>query len=132
MTTVSPSDLMEKPKETPTRPQPSARPAFVVERSWGPRLADAGLIALFLLLTLLLGAFPLKDVDFHWHLRTGDLIRQSGTIPHTDLYTFTAPPNTPWIDLHWLFQIAISWGYEHGGIVALTLAKCGITCVAVL
>ena len=38
----------------------------------------------------------------------------------------------PWIDLHWLFQIAISWAYERGGVVALNLAKCVVTCVAVL
>ena len=38
----------------------------------------------------------------------------------------------PWIDLHWLFQVAISWVYEHGGVVALNLAKCVVTCVAVL
>jgi tetratricopeptide (TPR) repeat protein len=131
MTPVSPPELMEKPKETPTRAQPAARTAFV-ERLWGPRLADGGLIGLFLILTFLLGAFPLKDVDFHWHLRTGDLIRESGTVPHTDLFTFTASPGTPWIDLHWLFQIAISYGFEHGGVVALNLAKCGITCVAIL
>jgi len=131
MTRVSPPKLIEKPKEKPTRSQAHEQPA-IVERSWGPRLADGGLIVLFLILTFLLGAFPLKDVDFHWHLRTGDLIRKTGEIPRTDLFTFSAPPNTPWIDLHWLFQIALSWGFEHGGIVALTLAKCVITCVAML
>ena len=98
----------------------------------GPRLADGGLMAFFLILTFLLGVFPLKDVDLYWHLRTGDLIRETGKVPHTDPFTFTGAPDTPWIDLHWLFQIAISRGYEHGGIVALNLAKCGITCVAML
>ena len=34
--------------------------------------------SLFLALTFLLGAFPLKDADIYWHLRTGDLIRQTG------------------------------------------------------
>jgi tetratricopeptide (TPR) repeat protein len=89
------------------------------------------LILLFLALAFLLGAFPLKDADFYWHLRTGDLIRATGTVPRTDLFTFTRA-GTPWIDLHWLFQIAISWVHEHGGVVALNLAKCSLTCVAML
>ena len=99
--------------------------------AWKSSLADAGLITLFLSLTFLLGAFPLKDVDFYWHLRTGDLIRQTGQVPRVDIFTFERQ-GTPWIDLHWVFQIGISWIYEHGGVVALTLAKCGLTCLAVL
>jgi hypothetical protein len=93
-------------------------------------LLDVVLIAAFLALTFLLGAFPLKDTDFWWHLRTGDLIRQTGQVPRTDLYTYTVPDHR-WIDLHWAFQVALSWGYERGGVVALSLAKCVITTVAV-
>jgi len=89
------------------------------------------LIVLFLTLTFLLGVFPLKDTDIFWHLRTGDLIRQTGQVPHTDIFTFTSN-GRPWIDLHWLFQIAVSWVYEHGGVVALNLGKCVITCAALL
>src|SRR5262249_294741 len=37
-----------------------------------------------------------------------------------------------WIDLHWGFQVLLSWGYQHGGVVALNLAKSVITCAAVL
>ena len=95
------------------------------------RLLDVVLLVAFLALTFLLGAFPLKDTDFWWHLRTGDLIRQTGTVPKVDIYTYTAE-GKPWIDLHWLFQVAISLVYERGGIRALTLAKCGVTCLAVL
>lgn len=89
------------------------------------------LVGAFLLLVFLLGIFPLKDTDFWWHLRTGDLIRSTGKIPGTDLYTYTTPPNAPWIDLHWGFQVLLSIGYGLGGIPLLNLAKCVITTVAV-
>src|SRR5205823_5440962 len=95
------------------------------------RFADAGLLVAFLALTFLLGMFPLKDTDFWWHLRTGDLIRQTWHIPNTDPYTFGAAGHR-WIDLHWGFQVLLSWGYAHGGVVTLNLAKCVITCAAVL
>ena len=44
----------------------------------GLGLIDASLVVLFLGLTFLLAIFPLKDADFYWHLRTGDLIRKTG------------------------------------------------------
>jgi tetratricopeptide (TPR) repeat protein len=131
MSTESPPELLEKPKQTPVprRSTPIEEPPG--RSSWRARLLDGGLIALFLTLTFLLGAFPLKDTDFYWHLRTGDWIRQTGWVPRTDLFTFSRV-GVPWIDLHWIFQIGISWVYQQGGIVALTVAKCCITCVAML
>src|SRR5208282_3154655 len=51
-------------------------------------------------------------------------------VPRVDFYTFTRQ-GTPWIDLHWIFQVGISWVREHGGVPALTLAKAVITCLAV-
>ncbi|HEX8200838.1 MAG TPA: hypothetical protein VF590_10140, partial [Isosphaeraceae bacterium] len=107
----------------PARPR---RPAMAPER-----ILDAALVVTFLALTFLLGVFPLKDVDFWWHLKTGDLIRQTGRIPHHDLFTYTVPDHA-WIDLHWGFQVLLSWGYQHAGVVGLNLAKCAITCAAVL
>lgn len=99
--------------------------------SLGTRLADAGLLALFLGLTFLLGVFPLKDTDFWWHLRAGDMIRESGQVPRVDTLTFGAE-GRPWIDLHWGFDLLLSWGYEWGGVPGLNLAKCAITTLALL
>lgn len=111
------------------RPRPEAPTG--TPASWAGPLADASLIAAFLGLTFLLGAFPQKDFDLWFHLRTGDLIRQGQPIPSKDLYTFTVP-NSPWIDLHWGFQVAASWVYAHAGFKGLNLAKCQVTCLAVL
>ncbi|WP_169975971.1 tetratricopeptide repeat protein [Tautonia rosea] len=105
-------------------PVPAADPARL-------RLTDGAILLAFAAVTFLLGVFPLKDVDFWWHLRTGDLIRETGEIPRTDLYTYTVPDRS-WIDLHWGFQILLSYGFERGGVVFLNLAKCVITTIAVL
>ena len=124
--------------ESPPQPKPRPSPAAAKGRtanapggaSWGLRLFDVALIGLFLALAFLLGVFPLKDADFYWHLRTGDLIRETGEIPRVDFYTFTRA-GTPWIDLHWMFQVGVSWINERGGVPALTLAKALITALAV-
>ncbi len=129
MSTESPS--RSKPRTSPTvgKSQSGGEPGG---SSWGLRLFDLVLIGLFLALAFLLGVFRLKDTDFYWHLRTGDLIRKFGEVPRVDFYTFTRV-DAPWIDLHWVFQVAISWIYEHcGGVPALTLAKCIVTCAALL
>ena len=94
------------------------------------RVFDAGLVAVFLGLTFLLGVFPLKDTDFWWHLKAGDLIRQTGWVPTADTLTFGAEGHR-WIDLHWVFQLLMSFGYERVGVVGLNVAKCLITCLAV-
>ncbi len=132
MSTESPPELTEKPKEKPSRARAAARNETPKPPSWCARLADAGLMASLLALTFLLGVFPLKDTDIYWHLRTGDWIRQTGRVPRIDIFTFTRGETVPWIDLHWVFQIAVSWVYEHGGVVGLNLAKCIVTCVAML
>ncbi|WP_435016161.1 tetratricopeptide repeat protein [Tundrisphaera sp. TA3] len=94
------------------------------------RLVDAFLVAAFLGLAFLLGAFPLKDTDFWWHLKAGDMIRQTGEVPRVDTLTYGAEGH-PWVDLHWLFQVLISWGFGRFGVPGLTLAKCAITTAAV-
>jgi tetratricopeptide (TPR) repeat protein len=120
------SEVAEAPKG---RTKTATAPLDSPDRGLG-RLADAGLIVAFLALTFLLGVFPLKDTDFWWHLRTGDLIRQTGKVPTVDTYTFGAEGQR-WIDLHWIFQLLMSYGYQTVGIVGLNLGKCVVTCLAV-
>jgi tetratricopeptide (TPR) repeat protein len=118
-----------RPAAETSRPRAEDVRALSPPSRW-TRWGDVGLVLGFLGLTFALGAFPLRDTDFWWHLRTGDLIRQTWRIPRTDWYTYTVPDH-PWIDLHWGFQVLLSWGYALGGVPALTLAKCAITTGAV-
>ena len=83
----------------PTGPGQPARPEAdpsALDRA--ARVADLGLIVGFLALTFLLGVFPLKDTDFWWHLKAGDLIRQTGAGPdgrHLHLWRRGAPLGRP-------------------------------------
>ena len=127
---------MSSPSVPANRPKPRGGARLPLAGDAGPtpvalRVVDGVLILGFLALTFLLGVFPLKDTDFWWHLRTGDLIRQTGHVPTVDLYLYGVS-DRPWIDLHWVYQVAISWLYARGGVPALTLAKCAVTTLAVL
>ena len=103
----------------------------LAKAGWSGFVLDLLILLAFLTLAFLLGVFPLNDTDFWWHLRTGDLIRETGQIPRVDPYLFGGPAVKPWIDLHWGFQLLISLGYSLGGIDLLHLVKCGIITVAV-
>ena len=60
--------------------------------------------------------------DIWWHLRTGEYILETGSIPRANLFSYTNPDST-WIDLHWLFQIAMAVTYEQFGTTGLVLFK---------
>lgn len=60
---------------------------------------------------------PIYDTDYFWHLRTGALIAESGSVPRTDPFSYSAP-GARWIDLHWLFQLGLHGLYGLGGHAA--------------
>ena len=121
-----PASIASAPRKKAGKPRELLTPAVRAGQVF-----DAGLVAVFLGLVFLLGVFPLKDTDFWWHLKAGDMIRQAGWVPTVDTLTFGAQGHR-WVDLHWVFQLLISFGFERFGVVGLNVAKCLITCGAVL
>ncbi|WP_417392795.1 hypothetical protein [Gimesia sp.] len=85
---------------------------------------ELSLLSLLLLWTFLVACFPLRNMDIWWHLRTGQLILERGTVPYFDWFTFI-DYDRPWIDLHWGFQILVTWLYRWGGVDLLILTKSG-------
>jgi len=82
----------------PRRFIPDVETPPVAPAQRAPRL-DALFTAVFALFGWALGIGPLSDNSFFWHLRTGQLILDSG-FPHRDPFSFTAP------GVHWVVQ---SW-----------------------
>jgi hypothetical protein len=64
--------------------------------------------------------YPL-DSDSWWHLRSGQFIWETGTIPQTDPFSFTRG-GSPWIDHGWLAQLFWYGLYRIGGLTLLSLA----------
>ncbi|MFK7778878.1 MAG: hypothetical protein QM501_12295, partial [Gimesia sp.] len=83
---------------------------------------ELGFLSLLLIWSFLVACFPLKNMDIWWHLRTGQLILERGTVPYFDWFTFV-DFDRPWIDLHWGFQVLVTWLYRWGGVNLLILAK---------
>jgi hypothetical protein len=70
-------------------------------------------------IVLFLGLFlmtlrPIADPDFWWHLRTGEFIVQTHTIPHIDPFSYTKA-GEPWITHEWLSELLIYGLFQLGG-----------------
>lgn len=68
----------------------------------------------------------LGHYDLGWHLAAGDLIRDRGSVPFHDPWSFTSE-GRQWFNLSWLWDAIASALFQHanfGGLILLVLA-CG-------
>jgi len=56
---------------------------------------------------------PVTDPDFWWHLRTGELISQTHSIPHIDPFSFTNN-GKPWVAHEWLSELFMYGLFQLG------------------
>jgi len=78
-------------------------------------------VAVLLLGLFVMTARAVDDPDFWWHLRTGEYIVQTHSIPHHDIYSFTNP-GAPWIAHEWLSEVifySVYRGLGWGGLIVL-------------
>ena len=65
-----------------------------------------------------LAALPPLDPDLWWHLANGRLIASTASIPHVDLYSFSAA-GQPWVMHEWLADLGMYGLYQLGGLPLL-------------
>jgi len=67
---------------------------------------------------------PITDPDFWWHLRTGQLIWESRSIPRQDGFSYTLT-GQPWITHEWLTEVILYAVYAlvgQGGLILVFAA----------
>src|SRR5262245_60199773 len=69
------------------------------------------------------------DIDFWWHLRTGELIATMGTIPASDPFSYTAA-GRPWVAHEWLWELMVFLIYQHAGWAVAVLLSATIVTLA--
>lgn len=67
----------------------------------------------------------LSAVDLAYHLRAGGMILDTGQIPTTDTFTFTAPGAT-WLNQQWGAQAFLAAVYRVAGWTGLTLVRAAL------
>ena len=69
--------------------------------------------------------FKIADLDFWWHLKTGEIIWQQKQFQFTEIYSFSAP-GRPYVDHEWLFQVLQYLVFAAGGASAIIVLKCAV------
>jgi hypothetical protein len=59
-----------------------------------------------------------RDSDAGWHIRTGEMILRTGTLPHTDPYSFTRG-GQPWFAWEWLADVVMGSIHQVWGLTGL-------------
>ncbi len=89
------------------------------------------LVVMFFLLIFACAARPITDPDFWWHLKTGQYLVESRSIPATDMFS-TFHTGKEWVTHEWLSQLFIYGAYELVGFGGLIVLFAGIVTGAFL
>jgi hypothetical protein len=87
------------------------------------------MVAILLLCIFFMASREIVDPDFWWHLRTGQHIVETRSIPRQDVFSYTLPEQ-PWITHEWLTEVLIFVIYSISGQEGLILAFAAIITAA--
>jgi hypothetical protein len=79
-------------------------------------------IASLFLVVVALCLFDVEALDFGWHLKAGEHIWATKSIPTQDIFTYIAEGRR-WVDSHWLFQLVLHGAHSAGGIPGVVLLR---------
>lgn len=82
-------------------------------------------------LAFLYACHGLDETDFWWHVRTGQWILETGQLPDKDPFSF-ASANERFIDIYWLFQIALAFIYARAAAAGVVVFGAVLAALAVL
>jgi hypothetical protein len=95
---------------TPAQPTSSAQHFLL------PSVRDIIFILLFWsLLAGPLSRLPLADADIGWHIRTGELILATHSLPRTDPFSSTMQ-GQPWFAWEWLYDVLLALLHQACGL----------------
>jgi hypothetical protein len=103
------------PPSFPNRPAETTPLA----RAFGSRHTLFGLV--FMLLIFTAAAQPITDPDFWWHLKTGQIIVETRSIPHTDIFS-ASRFGGEWVAHEWLsegFMYSVFRLLGFGGLIVV-------------
>jgi len=86
-------------------------------------------IASLFLIVIAVCLFNIEALDFGWHLKAGEYIWATKSIPTHDIFTYIADGNR-WVDSHWLFQLILHGANSAGGIPGVVLLRVGVVVAA--
>src|SRR6202158_4662753 len=98
-----------------------------------PSLSDCLFLALLVWVFALGSGWSslLADGDTGWHIRTGEYILDTRSVPAHDLFSFSRPA-APWFAWEWLADVIFAAAYAHQGLKGVVLLSALLICSSVL
>lgn len=81
--------------------------------------------AILFLALFVMATREITDPDFWWHLRTGQSIVETRTIPRADIFSFTNA-GRPWVAHEWLSEVSMYALYALGSFPTIIIAFAAI------
>ncbi|MEA3338248.1 MAG: hypothetical protein U9R25_20355 [Chloroflexota bacterium] len=99
-----------------------------VRRAWGRTI-----LLLVPLMILVAGSYFFRntDPDYWWHVRTGQMIVETGMLPRQDIFSYTTA-GRPWITHEWLSQVVFFLVQRGAGYRANVLLFGLLGCLSLL
>ncbi len=85
-------------------------------------ILDIVFLFLVFLLAFLLAFNNISEPDAFWHLKLGQYILDTHSLPYKDIFSYTLA-GTPVFPVEWLFEVIWFFIYKHTGIAGLIIAK---------
>jgi len=78
------------------------------------------IFAIFFLAVFLFLLHPIRESDIGFIIRTGEYVWNTRSVPHADIFSFTAP-NAPWVAHYWLPGLLFFFFYSLFGVWGVIL-----------
>ena len=85
-----------------------------------PSIGQTLFLSVFLTLSLLSGATLLNDGDTGYHIRAGEYILETFSVPHHDIFSFISPPPA-WTAHEWLSEVIMALLHRAFGLTGVVL-----------
>jgi hypothetical protein len=69
------------------------------------------------------------DMDFWWHVRTGEIIAETWEVPKADVFSYTAE-GRPWVVHEWLWELIVFYLCDIGGYRLAVLISAALVTLA--
>lgn len=85
-----------------------------------PSIADILFLCIFLYLSFAAGESLLQDCDTGYHVRAGEYILDTHSVPKSDIFSFTNPP-LPWTAHEWLSEVIMALIHKYFGLTGVVI-----------
>ncbi len=85
-----------------------------------PSIADMLFVSLFLVLSFSVGAGLLADGDTGYHIRAGEIMLDTLSVPRYDIFSFISPP-IRWTAQEWLSEVVMALVHRTYGLTGVVI-----------